>query len=188
MRRTANLHHQSDTASAEDIQAYVFGFAPLPLIVRSSDIHAAGCYTTIDIPQGTPVVEYTGRWITAEEGNRRYEGKEITFLFGLDDDKYVIDGHGMGAFLNHSCDPNCVTDVLGGRVWIFAKRDINAGEELTYDYCLYDGEPGDAPCTCGAKKCRGSMYSPEELRRQAQQTKKQKRAEAKRPRQKKKAA
>ena len=172
MQRTANLHHE--------MQASVFaGFAPLPLIVRSSEIHAAGCYTRVDIPAGTPVVEYTGRWITAEEGNRRYEGQPITYLFGLDDDKYVIDGHGMGAFLNHSCEPNCQTDVIGGHVWIFAKRDIRAGEELTYDYCLHDGQPGDAPCTCGAKNCRGSMYTAEELKRQAKDAKRRPRGQKK---------
>ena len=54
---------------------------------------------------------------------------------------------------------------LTSRVWIMAIRDIAAGEELCYDYCLYDGDDEEAPCNCGAKKCRGSMYSAEELRR-----------------------
>jgi hypothetical protein len=43
-------------------------------------------------------------------------------------------------------------------------RDIDAGEELTYDYFLYDGE-GDAPCTCGTENCRGTMYSKKEMRK-----------------------
>jgi len=50
------------------------------------------------------------------------------------------------------------------RVWIAAMRDIKAGEELTYDYYLYDGE-GDAPCTCGTPNCRGTMYSRKEMRK-----------------------
>jgi hypothetical protein len=47
-------------------------------------------------------------------------------------------------------------------------RDIAAGEELTYDYNLYDGDDEDeAVCRCGAKNCRGSMYGDEELERRA---------------------
>jgi hypothetical protein len=53
-------------------------------------------------------------------------------------------------------------------------RDISAGEELTYDYLLYEGD-GDAPCSCGSKKCRGSMYSPKELARRKRESAKKKR-------------
>jgi SET domain-containing protein len=84
----------------------------------------------------------------------------------MDDGKTIIDGHGMAAFINHSCDPNCETDEIEGKVWIIAIRDIAPGEEITYDYNLYDGEEDDpAPCYCGASSCRGSMFSPEELER-----------------------
>ncbi len=53
-------------------------------------------------------------------------------------------------------------------MWIKAIRKIAAGEEITYDYCLYDGGDDEAICNCGAKNCRGTMYSKEEvLRRKA---------------------
>ena len=135
------------------------------LIVRSSLIHAAGCYTTTPIAKGTRVVEYTGPIIDKEEADRRYEHKPITYLFGIGDGSKVIDGHGIAMFINHSCDANCETEEIDGRVWIMAIRNIAAGEELCYDYCLYDGDVEEAPCNCGAKNCRGSMYSAEELRR-----------------------
>ncbi|HZC44238.1 MAG TPA: SET domain-containing protein-lysine N-methyltransferase, partial [Acidobacteriaceae bacterium] len=135
------------------------------LIVRSSLIHAAGCYTTTPIAKGTRVVEYTGPLIDKEEADRRYEHKPITYLFGIGDGSKVIDGHGIAMFINHSCDANCETEEIDGRVWIVAIRDIAAGEELCYDYCLYDGDEDEAPCNCGANNCRGSMYSAEELRR-----------------------
>ena len=148
------------------------------LIIRSSSIHDTGCYTTAAILKGARVVEYTGRRITIEEGNQLYKGKEITYLFGLEDGKHVIDGGGTAMFINHSCDPNCTTEEIAGRVWIVALREIAPGEELTYDYMLYDGE-GDAPCFCGSGECRGSMYSPEEIRRQKRATKKRARARKK---------
>lgn len=134
------------------------------LITRSSDIHAAGCFTLEDIPKGTVVLEYTGERITKQEGDVRYDGRPFTYLFGIGDGDIVIDGHGMAMFVNHSCDPNCETDELDGRIFIKTLRDLKAGEELTYDYWLYDGDD-EAPCHCGSKNCRGSMYSPGEVKR-----------------------
>jgi len=70
----------------------------------------------------------------------------------------------MAMYINHSCEPNCETDQVDGRIWINAMLNIKAGEELTYDYNLFDGE-GEAPCSCGARKCRGTMYSWDEIRK-----------------------
>lgn len=145
------------------------------LIIRSSDIHAAGCFTLDNIRQGTRILEYTGERIGKEEGDRRYDGRPFTYLFGIGDGEVVIDGHGMAMFVNHSCDPNCETDEENDRVYITSIRDIAAGEELTYDYWLYDGDD-DAPCSCGSRHCRGSMYSPAELRKKRRARDKAKRA------------
>jgi hypothetical protein len=84
----------------------------------------------------------------------------------LDKPKRIIDGYGVAAFVNHSCEPNCETDQIKGKMWIIALRDIEAGEELTYDYNLFDGED-DAPCLCGSGRCRGSLYSASHLRKLA---------------------
>src|SRR6266567_1552692 len=109
------------------------------VIVKSSSLHGAGVYATT----------------------------EVTYLFGMDDGNTIIDGFGTAAFVNHCCDPNCETDEIRRRIWIIDLRDIAAGEELTYDYNLYDGEPGeDAACYCGVKGCRGTMFSEEEVARQ----------------------
>jgi hypothetical protein len=91
----------------------------------------------------------------------------------------VIDGHGIAAFINHSCDPNCETDEIKGKIWIFATRDIRPGEELTYDYNLFDGDEDDpADCHCKAKHCRGSLYSDSELRKRRKAAQKKKAANA----------
>jgi hypothetical protein len=154
------------------------------LIIRSSAIHAAGCYTTTPIRKGARVAEYTGRRLSKEEADACYQDSPITYLFGLGDGSIVIDGHCMAMFINHSCDANCETSEVRGRVWIKAIKNIPAGEEITYDYCLYDGGD-DAICNCGAKNCRGTMYSKEEIRRRkaAQQFLK-KAAQEKRPKRK----
>jgi SET domain-containing protein len=141
----------------------------MALVVRPSPIHSVGVYTSAPIRKGTRVIEYTGPRISAEEADRRYEGAPRTYLYGIGDGKIIIDGEGIAAYLNHSCDPNCEVDEIKNRVWIFALRDIAAGEELLWDYNLYDDDD-PAPCYCGSSKCRGTMYSKEwlaKLRRKA---------------------
>jgi hypothetical protein len=135
------------------------------LIVRSSAIHAAGVFTLEPILKGTVIAEYTGTRMKHDDADTLYSERPYTYLFGVGDGTYVVDGFSMAMYLNHSCAPNCETEEDEEQgIWIRAIRDIEAGEELVYDYCLYDGE-GDADCTCGADKCRGTMYSPKELRK-----------------------
>jgi len=121
------------------------------------------------------VLQYTGPRLTKKESEGLYGDTEVTYLFGMEDGKTVIDGFGIAAFVNHSCAPNCETDEIDGSIWILALQNIKAGEELTYDYNLYDGEPGElAPCYCGAKTCRGTMFSEAEIARHKRLLRKQK--------------
>jgi len=136
------------------------------LIIRSSAIHAAGCYTTTAIRKGAHLDEYDGHRIGKDKADKTYEDCPVTYLFGLGKGEVVIDGHCMAMFINHSCDANSETEEKKGRVWITALRNIKPGEEITYDYCLYDGDDSDeAICNCGAKNCRGTMYAPEEVKK-----------------------
>ena len=140
-------------------------------MIRSSSIHAAGCYTTEPIPKGVKVVEYTGPRISKKQADAYFQNSKITYLFGIGDGKTVINGHGMAMYINHSCDPNCETEELRGRVWVMSIREIAPGEELTYDYNLYDGDEDEALCNCGSANCRKSMYSPDEIKKRARAAK-----------------
>ncbi len=144
----------------------------MALIIRASDIHESGCYTTTAIRKGARVAEYTGPLLTRAEADAAYKNSRITYLFGLGDGSMVIDGHCTAMYINHSCDPNCETVEKNGRVWVKAIRNIAAGEELTYDYCLYDGDEDEAACNCRTANCRGTMYSEEEVKRRKSATKK----------------
>ena len=137
------------------------------LLIRSSSIHAAGCYTLDPIPNGHRVLEYGGARITKELADERYADRPVTYLFGFGDKGDVIDGFGTAMFLNHSCDPNCRTEESNGRVYIRAIRNIAANEELVYEYNLYDSDDDTADCYCNAPQCRGTMFSDDELKRQA---------------------
>ena len=87
------------------------------------------------------------------------------------DDNLVIDATRRGnsaRWINHSCAPNCDIEEENHRVFIEARRDIRAGEELVYDYNLQIGEKHtkkakkDHACLCGAKRCRGTMLGEDE--------------------------
>ena len=105
------------------------------------------------------------------EARRRARGAKRIAIVELSSTK-AIDGSVRGGpfqFVNHSCDPNCEVDEIKDRVWIKSIRDIEPGEELLWDYNLYDDDD-PAPCYCGSPKCRGTMYSEEwmaKLRRNA---------------------
>ena len=136
------------------------------LLIRSSSIHAAGCYTLDAIPRGRRIIEYDGPRLSKELADERYAERIVTYLFGFGENGEVIDGFGTGMFLNHSCNYNCETEDREGRVFVTATRNIAAGEELVYEYNLYDSDLSDvADCYCGAKQCRGTMYSDLELKR-----------------------
>ncbi len=138
------------------------------LVVRSSDIHAAGCYSLEPIRRGERILEYDGARIPKAVADERYAGRPVTYLFGFGNKGDVIDGFGTAMFINHSCAPNCETEEIGERIYITALRDISPGEELLYEYNLYDSDLADvADCYCGAPQCRGTMYSDRELKRRA---------------------
>ena len=73
---------------------------------------------------------------------------------------------GPARFINHSCQPNCVAQrwqVAGDyRVGIFAAREIQADEEITFSYSNHRGatsSSGDV-CHCGAEVCSGHIWQP----------------------------
>ena len=93
-----------------------------------------GLFATEAFKKGELVIEYTGEKITEEEANRR-GGK---YLFELNDN-WTIDGKGRenkARYLNHSCKPNCYPELDENEehIFIYAKRAIAPGEELTYNY------------------------------------------------------
>ena len=136
--------------------------------VRRSKIQGRGAFAVKPIRTGQIVDEYWGQRITHEEADRRYddsEGRHHTFLFVLDDDT-VLDarfGGNDARFINHSCEPNCETEIEDGHIYIKAIKPIKPETELAYDYRFEwqdEYEPDDVryyACRCGSKKCRGTI-------------------------------
>ncbi len=142
----------------------------VPLVeVRDSAIHGRGVFAVRRIKAGARVIEYVGERISHDEADRRYAERpdedNHTFLF-IVDKRTVIDagvGGNEARFINHACDPNCESVIEKRRVYIDALRDIEAGEELFYDYQIQrdDDDPPNVDeiwaCRCGTRTCRGTM-------------------------------
>jgi uncharacterized protein len=141
---------------------------------RRSGVHGKGVFALQPLAAGETVLEYTGEVISWPEALRRHphdpDQPNHTFYFHLDE-KHVIDGNVGGnssRWINHSCKPNCEAEDDEGRVFIKTLRNIDAGEELFFDYGLIiDARHtkkllADYPCWCGAKKCRGTLLAPKE--------------------------
>ncbi len=92
-----------------------------------STIHGRGVYACELIPDGTPVIEYTGERITKAEAARRETQRLARQRRGGDDSVYIfnltrrhdLDGRtrrNVARLINHSCAPNRRIEVTRGRV------------------------------------------------------------------------
>merc|ERR1712226_437569 len=137
-------------------------------IIYASKIHGLGVYCKQAIAKGEMVMEFAGEVIRKSLTDKRekmYEARGIgCYLFRIG--KHLVIDSTLKAnaarFINHSCDPNCVSkqvSVLGSKhIVIFAQQNIYPGEELTYDYKFQrEGLENKLTCNCGAKKCRKYM-------------------------------
>src|SRR5438034_966529 len=59
----------------------------------------------------------------------------------------------IARYINHSCRPNAEAVISGRRVWIWSRKKIKAGEEITYDYGAEYFEGVIEPIGCQCQKC-----------------------------------
>lgn len=141
--------------------------------LRKSSIHNTGVFASKNIPKGTKIIEYVGEKITLKESEKRADisldnhkknkSNGAVYLFELNK-KYDIDGnfsYNTAKNINHSCNPNCETDIIKGHIWIIAIRDIKKGEELSYDYGYDLDDYKEHPCHCNSSNCSGYIVAEE---------------------------
>ena len=145
------------------------------IIIKESKIHHKGVFALKDIPKGTKIIEYIGEIISKEEGTRREKlsdelsrtdhTKAGTYIFEIDEE-HDLDGditENHARYINHSCNPNCESDIIDKKIWVIVTRDIKEDEELSYDYGFaFDEESFNYPCKCGAKNCVGYIVRQED--------------------------
>ncbi|TKR58043.1 hypothetical protein L596_030667 [Steinernema carpocapsae] len=152
----------------------------IPLMLFWTEKKGWGVYAVERIKKGTFISEYVGHAMTEEE----CKDYDKMYLFELRGSRLLVDSKFRGnesRFINHCCDPNSAAytvyvDFDGGdyhRYAFFAIKDIEPGEEITFDYFgseealkrinAYKAEklknkdkiPESRRCHCGARKCRG---------------------------------
>src|SRR6185436_10705746 len=107
------------------------------IVRRKSRVHGFGVFALEPINKNTRIVRYEGELIDHKESFKR----ETKYLKRGE----MVDGN-VARFINHACKPNCYSQIVGKDIWIRAGRNIEPGEELTYDYYT-DGEQV-IQCTC----------------------------------------
>ena len=136
------------------------GSDPMRVQVRvgPSRIAGQGLFAAQALPKGTRIIQYIGARIPkVESAERLAQGNAYIFAFN---ERYDIDGKTLkdkARYINHSCEPNCEAVVTKRTIWIVALRDIQAGEELSYNYGL---TTKPYRCKCGAKNCGGYILAP----------------------------
>jgi uncharacterized protein len=128
----------------------------------SSPIHGRGLFARVAIPADFRILEYRGERISKHESLKRCEANN-PFIFALDAE-VDLDGNvewNVARFINHSCQPNCETDLIDGRIWIRSLQVIRAGEEITFNYGYDLTDYREHPCRCGSPRCVGYMVAEE---------------------------
>jgi uncharacterized protein len=155
--------------------------------VRGSEIHGRGVYAAGFIRKGSPIIEYLGEKIDKRESDRRARlqaararktGDAAVYIFTLSK-RYDIDGNfpwNTARLINHSCNPNCEAWIVGRKIIIHALHDIQAGEELTFDYGFDVDCYKDHPCLCGSPNCRGYIVGRQQWRELEQRLQKTQRS------------
>jgi len=130
-----------------------------PAITASGEgsIHGVCLITTRRILRGEAVwvldePKYTWKEIESWSKSRRRDFDWYGFQCGVD--RYSLP-EGLSREMNHSCDPNTW---WSGSETLVARRDIEIGEEITYDYATAEvDQPFELECSCGSARCRGAV-------------------------------
>lgn len=126
------------------------------LEARPSPIHGTGVFTTGNIQAGEVLMVWGGTLFTWEDIQA---GKALEHSYCSIDEGVILghtpeQGYSVDDFTNHSCDPNVW---MADELTIVARRDIQAGEEITADLAMWwdpDEEGVAWECRCGSPQCR----------------------------------
>lgn len=124
------------------------------IVIRTVEGTGRAAFAERTLPRGTVVATFGGTTSDAA-GLGRFDADRVSRSIQIDDDCFLVGPQlaEPGDFLNHSCAPNCG---MRNATQVATMRDVEAGEELTFDYAMTDTAPYDEfECRCGAPQCRG---------------------------------
>src|ERR671915_1271186 len=114
------------------------------IVRRKSKLHGFGIFALEPINKNKRIIDYAGELIDHKESLKRetqYLKKGCIWCFTVNR-RWVRDanvGGNVARFINHSCRPNCYSQVIGRTIWIRAARNIEAGAQVKNSH-FTDGE------------------------------------------------
>lgn len=122
---------------------------------NKSSIQGTGIFAAENIKKGEYVCKIEGKkikWVYNEKTDRQ----KCANWFGISKNFWIDPSYPLSQ-LNHSCNPNIG---LKGMIRFYSLRDIEAGEEITFDYSTSEEESEWVmKCLCGSKNCRKEITS-----------------------------
>ena len=111
-----------------------------------------GLFATTPIKRGVVIAEYTGRRIRTKEAREKERTRGARYMFEING-RWTIDGsprRNVARYVNHACKPNAEAIEDNRRIFLRARRRIEPGEEITYDYgrAYFELFFADGGCRC----------------------------------------
>ncbi len=129
------------------------------VLLQDSSIHGIGVVAASRIPKGSPILKIDdSRQVTPGNPLDPSKGEYPYHCDYLAGGKVVL-MRSPERHINHSCDPNTFVRTINGLRYVFALRDIPAGREITYDYCINSAGDTVWECSCGSDRCRRQIHS-----------------------------
>ena len=126
----------------------------MKLVIKKSKLGGRGSFAPKRIIKGSHILSFYGELIDLDEVDRRIAaGKERADDPLQVDDLMFLDIDDDSFYINHNCGPNAF---LRGYAELVAQKDIEEGQEITFDYSATVGKNIDwwMNCICGSKNCR----------------------------------
>lgn len=146
-------------SSADNMKEYLSETWNDPRVeIRRSAIRGEGVFARQPIQKGEVVMIVGGRVMTDSEFVSFQATHSLYNFIQIDKKLYLVEDpaitQSLEGLINHSCDSNTWMD---DEVTLVARRDIEAGEEVTVDYALFTTQSNwmmDSRCRCGSPDCR----------------------------------
>jgi hypothetical protein len=124
--------------------------------MRQTSGKGSGSFAIEKIGEGEVIASFGG-FVVGQKDLKNYSIDRVARSLQLDEATYLLSGPlpEAGDMINHSCEPNCGAF---GTSSVLAMKNIEVGEELTFDYAMTDSSQYDEfKCFCGTENCRGKI-------------------------------
>lgn len=136
------------------------------IIAKDSDIQGRGIFAKQFIKNGEIVYSIQGKKVSLLKCFWLYLTDKTNIDNPLQISRYsylILDD--VSVLSNHSCNPSCA---INDKNEMIARRDINLGEEITFDYSMtvlpqFYIKNWKMQCKCGAKNCRKTISTAQNI-------------------------